>query len=229
MSLRPRVIRIDRDEDDRHDDPHRQDRRADARVEDDQLVGRRRRRALRCPDDVRRRELERAVDEADRERAGVAGRSLLGERRDEDEGDDVEDDDAADEQEPARGQAAAALGLRRWGLGDLRGHDLLARHACSTHRSAASRRARILHRRARSDRLIERLQEPVDQPDDHQGPGTCAEKEADDHEEGQGPELLVDPVADEALRSASSPGVRRRSPRRGRDSPNPGRARSWAT
>ena len=66
---------------------------ADARVEDDELVGGGGDRALGCPDDVRGRELQGALDVADREGACVTGRPFTWERRHEDQRDDVEDDD----------------------------------------------------------------------------------------------------------------------------------------
>ena len=62
-----------------HDDPHREDRGADARVERDQLVRRRGRWLGReVDDDVRRRELEVAVDEAGGIGAVLAGCAALG-------------------------------------------------------------------------------------------------------------------------------------------------------
>ena len=119
MSFEPRTIRIDADEHDRHDDPHRQDRGADARVEDDQLVGRRRRRArsgaqTTCGAGNSSVPLMKQTGKAQ----ASPGVAVLGERRDEDQRDDVEDDDRADEQEPARRQpapatSAAVLGPRR--------------------------------------------------------------------------------------------------------------------
>ena len=63
-----------------------------------------------------------------------------------DEGEDVDDDDGADQEEPSGGQPAARFRFgRRRRSGRLRdrvGRGLLARHAASTHRSAACRRAR---------------------------------------------------------------------------------------
>ena len=72
--------------------------------------------------------------------------ATLGERWEEDEREDVDDDHGADQKEPSGGQPAARLRFgRRRRSGRLRdrvGRDLLARHAASTHRSAACRRAR---------------------------------------------------------------------------------------
>ena len=91
---------------DRHHDPHRQDRGADARVEGHEGCRRGRRVVGQRQDDVRSRELQGAVDETDGEVTGLARGAVLRVRRHEHQGEDVEDDHGADEQEPARGQPA---------------------------------------------------------------------------------------------------------------------------
>ena len=69
--------------------------------------------------------------------AGVAARGNGGTRM---KADDVDDDDGADEQEPRQDSPRPTAPRAVGAVGRLRdrvGRGLLARHACSTHRSAA--------------------------------------------------------------------------------------------
>ena len=114
-------------------------RRRDARVEGDDRLARRHRAArVEVEHDVRRRELERPVDEADGEGAlspgwpprGNGGTNRSARMSSDDDGDDDEPEVA---QRPTT--AGGLAGGGSLGLGGRR--DLLARHARSTHRSAA--------------------------------------------------------------------------------------------
>ena len=184
-----------------HHDPLRDDRVADAGRERHERVGG----SLRPDDRVGRRELERAVDEAGGILARLARGTVLRERGHDDQGGEVDQDHPADEQEPAVGQPSATLGRGRrlggfgdvGGLGGPVGHDLLARHACSTHRSAASCRARILHRRSgltdysivSRNRLTNLMISIVPAPAPRKNPMITKSRE--------GSQLPVDPTADQ--------------------------------
>ena len=144
------------DEDDRHDDPHRQDRRADARVEDDEL---RRPAAASSPRAPRRRAAPgtRACPRCSRpgRRRRRPGAPSLGNGGTRISATMLKTMTAPMIRNQREDSPRPDFGLRRWGLGDLRGHDLLARHACSTHRSAASTPRSDPPGRSGSDRLIE--------------------------------------------------------------------------